>query len=429
MSESERQPEAPTVLVCTVGGSDAPIRTALRRMRPDVVWFLVSDGKQGKSSRPIVEGDDGLGRAEGCPTACVVKEVPADDPDRTLALCRSYFVEIKRRHPTARIIADYTGGTKSMTGGLLMAAFAEPGIAVQFMRGSRPDLDRVEDGTEEPVAMPADFVTADRTFRTAAQAVEEQDYAAAERILKKLSLALARSRYRPPQGWSKRLEIAKQWCGVMADWDAFRHTRAWRAAEAAWDGGAPLGEALAATGHLEPLRRLATEREGPGWTVCADLWLNAQRRAGRGRFDDAVARLYRLVEAVAQTQLRQRYRLESEAIPWDALPDEMKRAERHAYTPQGRKVARLGLNRLIEFLRSRDPDDPVAARYLSQARDGKLEGPSWLGSRNRSILAHGFTTVTEQDWEIAEGWVRQNFAEFWKEAQFPQLPNVPPPTA
>src|SRR5262249_10534778 len=99
----EEQSDRPVVLICTVGGSPQPIATALRLLRPKVVLFLVSDGKADESSRSQVDSTKieydrvrgvygpGLKFVEGCPTTVDILPVPADDPDRTYALCRSHL--------------------------------------------------------------------------------------------------------------------------------------------------------------------------------------------------------------------------------------------------------------------------------------------------------------------------------------------------
>jgi hypothetical protein len=263
------QVEQPVVYICTVGGSPQPIATALRLIRPDLVWFLVSDGKSGESSRTQVESAEidydkahgfrgkGLRFADGCPETIGVFPVPADDPDRTYAICRSLLANARSLYPEHRLIADYTGGTKSMTGGLLMAALTQAGVEVQFMLGERPDLVQVKAGSERPQRMAADFVMAERDFAAAEQAADAYDCAAAQRLLHELRYRLQKVAVKPPKAWSRRLEQALAWTGVMAHWDAFSHGAA---AERAKSGA--VRSMLEASGHLEPLLALGKVKKG-----------------------------------------------------------------------------------------------------------------------------------------------------------------------
>jgi CRISPR-associated protein (TIGR02710 family) len=182
---------------------------------------------------------------------------------------------------------------------------------------------------------------------------------------------------------------------------------------------------LEASGHLTPLLMLGDRERGkPGWDVCADLWRNALRRGDRGRYDDAVARLYRLLEAVAQAQLWAKYRLESGRVAPSDLPDSMRtRALVKEDAKTGLPYAQLALHQTVELLRERDRNDPFVSAY---AVGDTSHGPPWLGARNRSILAHGFARVTADDWSAACGWVQANLIPFFEKRLFPQLPNVIP---
>jgi CRISPR-associated protein (TIGR02710 family) len=413
--------EIPVFLICTVGGSPQPVATALRELRPDVVWFLCSDGRNGKSSVPMVEEKEiGLRYTEGCPPDAKVFEIPLDDPDAAYKLCRVHLAQARRKYPAHRLIADYTGGTKSMTGALLMAAFAEPGVEVQFMLGKRSDLVQVESGTERPQRMMPDFIVAERDFAAAEQAVAGYDYAAAHAMLLGLSDRLRKASVKAPPDWSNRLEHALAWTGVMSDWDAFWHRKA------AGDARARRARLMLETsGHFGTLQALGERNDEPRFDICADLWLNALRRGERGRYDDAVARLYRLVEATAQAHLWARHRLRSGRVPREELPPAMEASVRPiADRATGRVFAQLALDQTVELLRARDPADPFVAAYTAEGRPR----PSWLNARNDSILAHGFTRIRAEVWESAKRWVEENMIEFFRGSLFEQLPRrIPDP--
>jgi len=429
-----------TVLVCTVGGSPQPVASALRDLRPDAVVFVCSDGAGATSSRTQVEEREivydtrtgalgpGLRRVEGCPEETQTLLVPADDPDRTYALCLTILSQLKRSDPRIRLIADYTGGTKSMTGGLLMAAFATEGCAVQFMLGHRPDLVQVAPGTEAAKRMSADLIQAERDFDAARQAVAAFDYAAAQRIVEAIGKRIAGGEIKPPGAFRNRLKFARRWSALMAQWDAFQHGEAARMAFDAHEGGDPLADALHASGHCDFLQTVASREAAPSWELCADLWLNAQRRAARGRYDDALARLYRLVEAAAQAQLMARYGLDSGRIPPDALPEAMRgemplRQDPKTHAP----FVELAQNNAYRLLGLRDPSDPVLRAYAPDWRAGeKLFGPAWLSRRNKSILAHGYKSIREEQWRESSRWVEGRLRPFWSAFEPPQLPTLMP---
>jgi CRISPR-associated protein (TIGR02710 family) len=426
-------------LTVRLGGSPQPIASALRILRPDVVWFLVSDGKTGESSLSQVEDAEidyakdgairgpGLKFAGGCPGNAKTFPIPADDPDGAYKTCRLLLTDARKTYPNHQLVADYTGGTKSMSAALLMAALAQPGVEVQFMAGERADLARVKSGSEWPQRMGADFIMAERDFAAAEQAVAGYDYAAAQRLLADLSERLKNAAVTPPKSFRRRLEQASAWTGVMARWDAFSHREAARHAR----GSAWLRDVLAKSSHLEPLLDLGGQALGkPSWRLCADLWRNAERRGLRRRYDDAVARLYRLLEAAAQAHVSAKHGLDTGRLVPTELPESMRSSVIMKRDPKtGAAFAQLALNQTVQLLRERDSKDEFAAAYAGGGPDHRLQGPAWLVKRNHSILAHGFVTVDEKAWVEAKSWIETNLRPFFRTFEFPQLPlQIPSPS-
>ena len=64
-----------------------------------------------------------------------------------------------------------------------------------------------------------------------------------------------------------------------------------------------------------------------------DLIVNAKRKAAQGRFDDATARLYRAVEAIAQYRLQKKYKTESGKVPYGNLTPLLKEKHKKFRTP------------------------------------------------------------------------------------------------
>ena len=98
----------------------------MRALRPVAVRFIVSEATDHvRSSSNQVES---LRGEPDCPADVGTYSVPADDPDATFARCVEWMRGAQRLFPESRLVADYTGGTKSMTGGLLMAAMVSIGV-------------------------------------------------------------------------------------------------------------------------------------------------------------------------------------------------------------------------------------------------------------------------------------------------------------
>jgi hypothetical protein len=109
------RPSDPVILICTVGGSPAPIRTALAKLRPSKVVFIVSEEKDGSPSSARVvddailnDGKPGLRHADGCPPSISLLSVPPDDPDAAFARIDTRLEQLRAQSP---VVADYTGLT------------------------------------------------------------------------------------------------------------------------------------------------------------------------------------------------------------------------------------------------------------------------------------------------------------------------------
>lgn len=139
--------------------------------------------------------------------------------------------------------------------------------------------------------------------------------------------------------------------------------------------------------------------------ILADLLCNAGRRIEEGKYEDAVARLYRSVELVAQIKLLEKAGvddLEGAGLRADVvcnlLPKEM----------QGRYQVRevdgkfvFGLRQKYELLKDLGP------KYGWPRADEVYRGiQADMEKRNRSVLAHGITPVTKEEAEQIQEKVR-----------------------
>jgi CRISPR-associated protein (TIGR02710 family) len=405
----------PAILVCTVGGSTEPIITAIRTVRPVHIAFLCT----AKAAEAPGSEDQVASILDACAPSNASHEiriVAADDPDAAFVVARETLQDLHRRFPDAELRVDYTGGTKSMTAALMLAATATPetGAVVQFMAGQRKDLVRIVGGTERPVRMTLEAVLAHRALERARDVWRSFGWAEALLILPPTTAGL-------PAPLAREIEELRAASELFAAWDRFEHARALDHLDAA---------ALPPLERWRPaLRRLASaaphEREP---LALWDLWLNAQRRAARGQHDDAVARAYRLVEWSAQYVLRTELGIRTGGVTraeiGDALFDHLDRGA-------GRDSLKLGLEQALDVIRIKLPDHPLTAMLgpKSLPVGGKspkgratpyltaLVDPSqgWKERRNRSILAHGDRPVGEDVWRTAAAWCREKWIPWLQE--------------
>ena len=130
-----------------------------------------------------------------------------------------------------------------------------------------------------------------------------------------------------------------------------------------------------------------------------DLYLNMQRRAERGQFDDAVARAYRMLEWTAQWLLQRDAKIETKAVPADRIPDGVS-------LPQNEKGHYFaGLRNAWTLLETLGNSDDVR----TFARNRGKEALVLLTIRNDSILAHGFQPITRAEWQKWDDWLSVSY--------------------
>jgi CRISPR-associated protein (TIGR02710 family) len=167
----------------------------------------------------------------------------------------------------------------------------------------------------------------------------------------------------------------------------------------------------------------------------ADLWNNAQRRMTEGKLDDAVARLYRLTEMVAQYVLDSKYGIDSSNVDIAALPAELSASVRKKLEAMAVGIDDQG-NRTTKKVQLGLRDDYEVLAGLGHAIGPLLPPfgakPTRLGqlldTRNASILAHGSTPISADDARALADEVRtvtvlamSDFDQRCAQLQFPWL--------
>jgi CRISPR-associated protein (TIGR02710 family) len=142
-------------------------------------------------------------------------------------------------------------------------------------------------------------------------------------------------------------------------------------------------------------------RDISGWELIEDIIQAADRSASRGRYDDAIARLYRATEFLGQLQLRKRYGLHADRLsPQDErLPSTvMEWIKSYAEPSHPGKLPLFAIYTLLAAF-----EDPLGAFF----RDRESELKGLIQFRNSSLLAHGFKPIGAETWRtVGPKWIR-----------------------
>lgn len=283
-----------------------------------------------------------------------------------------------------------------MAAGLVLALTGR-GVVFSYVGGERrdPDTGRVVSGAERL-----------RLLEDPTARLGLKEWTAFTRAWNALNLGVALSELdgllqRPLSPSEERFYRAMK--GVvegLMEWDRFRHERALAlvapslpvalAVAEAWGHGAKVRVLKGLEDLLPHLRAIVEAAGKPTFALLQDLLANAERRAELGRFDDALARLYRALELAVEADVHERlgFVLKDPRTWPEGFPESLRE---RVLRPRG----------LMELLDAAFDLDLAFAQKNTLAQ--KLYGEknriqALLSRRHESILAHGTRPVEEEDY-------------------------------
>ncbi|MEJ5186236.1 MAG: TIGR02710 family CRISPR-associated CARF protein [Candidatus Geothermincolales bacterium] len=388
-------------LVCTVGtgrGVEHGIAVSIKKSNPEKVVFIVSQESRSTIERIRALGEDVLANRE-------VSELVLSDEehvqDCALKAIDCLLELINEGAPREEITCDFTSGTKAMTAGLCVAAVTLGIPSLSYVVGERDKANgRVISGSEDV-----------RTVSVGRLYVRETEQRLKELFnQRRFSAGLSVSDYVLERFFQEDIQNEfSNWRSLFEAfyrWDLFDHVGAYDVMMGIDKGFlAKLGlESLQPSKEfLGKITRRASTAENSQVAdddrlkgkalllelLMADLLANSDRRAEEGRYDDAVARLYRACEMAAQKALLEKGHNPSD-LDLDALPP-MAREEICAPSP-GESKSKVAMDETLRLLKALGDDR--ADLYLENKRLRDL-----LTARNNSILAHGIEPVGREKQE------------------------------
>lgn len=401
------------ILVVSVGGSCEPVVNACRELRPDFVYFFCSGGAKGSSVTVNGPGDPcgdtrkaivyQLGLQPDTYTKIEVAD--PDDLNACYKAVREVSAEITARFgPDAEVVANYTGGTKTMSVALALFAIIEGNWSLTLNKGPRRDLVKVRAG-DMPVLVGKQAVALTLLRNQAREFLKRYAYDMADAVL-----AQATANQPLSGSYQEELLRARRLCQAFHSWDVFDHVRAL--------------ELLQVTGgkrcapFIEALLDISGRGKATGYEQVVDLIFNAHRRAAQGRYDDCVARFYRALEMLAQIRLQKEWGIETGNVERAKLPEHLRARYSQLADTDGR--IRLPLRKAYDLLA--ELGDPVGGLWQESQRPlvAALEG------RNSSILAHGVRPLHRENYQtyaaVIEGFIRQALTTLGVKTRCRQLP-------
>lgn len=406
-------------LFITVGGSPQPILTSVRSLDPDRVIFICSDGSKGSKSQILGEGkpcevrrgNEVIDRLPNVPTQLELGE--KFDPERDVILVSNpddlsecygkisqKLREVQENETNLQLLADYTGGTKTMSVALSQVALDEKFEIYITSSTRRDNIIKVERG-ERVRRATTSTVTVERTISQVIPAfLRQYNYPAAiaelETLLQERELSGDNS---------ERVQLWLDCCTGFDLWDRFDHAEAWfylkgylkypQLRETIFFIKRVMGSREALAPATDDDFTAPESMKNHGYEIVEDVLLNAERRAKLARYDDAVARLYRALELLEQVRLWKAYKIKTSDVELEKLPESIRPQYETLKSSSGKIEISLfkAYNLLKEF-----PNDPIGQLF----EDSRNRIQNALKTRNFSILAHGLRPVTEADYRNLE---------------------------
>lgn len=166
------------------------------------------------------------------------------------------------------------------------------------------------------------------------------------------------------------------------------------------------------------LKRLNEKNEEARRLDVLDLLANAGRRAEVAqKYDDATARLYSALEAIARNQLLGQYKIRNNAVKVEQVPESLReKFMRFSDADSAANELKLGLDASYRLLNALG--DEIGQKYV--ACESELSRV--LNARNQSRLAHG-TEPVRQETYLTLFKITLDFANA-TEAQLPRFPSL-----
>ncbi|GIW33975.1 TIGR02710 family CRISPR-associated CARF protein [Meiothermus sp.] len=388
------------VLILTVGQTLEPLEFSLTEHTPEGVVFVASQGSQPVAGELVRRYGDALR----------FHTLLLDDPEDMGEIFRKAREALRKAldWEAQVIVADITGGTKTMAAGVVLALSGQ-GVTFSYVGGAkRDDRGRVVSGSEQMRFLedPTQRYGL-REWEGFRRAWNQCDYRAAQEFLSEL---LARPLTPSEQRFYQHLKGVSE---AMQDWDLFHHKTAWQNLEEhlepaltvaeAWGHGAKVRVLQALKEAKARLRQILDKEGKPTLALLADLLANAERRAARGRFDDALARLYRAIEMAVEADILERtgVLLDDEKTFTEAYEKHLSLAKRY----QEASGLREALSVASAFDGALGATNTLAQRLYADYTDKGQLG-NLLTARNQSILAHGHQPVSEAHYTDLRDYLR-----------------------
>jgi CRISPR-associated protein (TIGR02710 family) len=368
-------------LICTIGVTTpaqgdllAALSREIRLLSPRFTGFITT----------VESGDNAqrIGEMAGIPQTEmeVVMLRSAHDLNETFHSVNDLIRELHQRgFSNENIYINYTGGTKVMSSGAVLAAVFNQCRELRYLYEAAPE-------NEQLVSTHPQAVFAFRDLLLARRLIREMRFQSARDLLSRLDLSYLGDYERTAVESLRKIAIG------YSCWDNFHYREYLEITN-----DLPLDLDTLESFHVavetrEKLAKLADEVNEGQYSplIFAEMFNNSLRRKLEAKIDDAVTRIYRALEMLAQWLLA-RHGIDTNDLDTRKVPPRY-RVHFEAMRSMDDGVVRIGMRKSFELLSLLE--EPVGRQYTSNSVLGQT-----LHRRSHSILAHGTSSMKVEEYE------------------------------
>jgi CRISPR-associated protein (TIGR02710 family) len=266
------------------------------------------------------------------------------------------------------IVIDYTSGTKTMTMSAAICSMLYH-KNLSLVAGKRGVNGIVVSGTEKIVEQSLYLAYDKILFDKVKNLFNSYRFGEAKSVLNQIVILDEKEKY-------------EQLINAYDLWDKFDHKEAFRILAEISISDRQISQNKGFLGRLNKVEKYET-------LILVDLINNASRRMEEGKYDDAVARLYRAIELISQIKLAEEglNDLSEKKFTMDDLKGRKVDTSRYEKYADDKGRLKLGLENKFKLLKDLGWEE-ADTMYLENN-----ELKTLLRKRNNSILAHGLEPV------------------------------------
>ena len=437
-------------LILSCGGSPEPLIFCIKNYKPDFTYFLCSNDSVDIANAIADEFDFGVDQYN-------VKVVENHESlEVSFAKSREIIQELQRQYDNIHI--DFTGGTKPMVSGLVLAAIGEncsySYVGTENLEGrDKNGLGIVQNGFETIIGQRDPYdVFAVMEFNKAIDYFNKYQFEAAKDNFKQASIKLESSNLK---------EIAELFYDIVDVYDAWDKFNNLYNKKPIKTGFQNIIDKVEKSQNLKQyfeenypkflmqfsdnweFLELKVARKGlikieNVKYYLPDLLNNAYRRIEEGKYDDAVARLYRAIELIAQVSL----------INEDIINADILRINKE-FKIDLNKIHSLENSQIKSFIYNLNEYDQAIERNKSSIGIGSTQSYKLLAKfdidyaieylndnelrsnvslRNGSILAHGLNPIDDKKakklYSQVLSYAKKSFPEIVKYMNMADFPKI-----